>query len=87
MKKQEVTAKPEPPETILLALKAPIDFFERLDRWCEQIAERERMTMKPSRPMAIRWIVYQFLEGKLVFAGDPKQSEFSFQKPRRRKSK
>jgi len=40
-----------------LNLKAPVEFFERLDHWREQ----QDFTPKPSRPAAIRWIVHQFL--------------------------
>jgi hypothetical protein len=32
-----------------------------VDRWCEQTAKREKMTVPPSRPASIRWIVHQFL--------------------------
>ena len=47
--------------TMWLHLKAPVDFFERIDRWCERQKEAGGMTIKPSRPAAIRWIVHQFL--------------------------
>jgi len=40
---------------MLLALKAPVELFEELDRW------REQQIGKPSRPASIRWIVHQFL--------------------------
>lgn len=53
MRKQEV----EKAETALMALKAPAEFFERLDKW----RLRQSMTMKPSRPALIRWIVHNFL--------------------------
>jgi hypothetical protein len=33
----------------------------RIDRWCEQQKELQGMTIRPSRPAAIRWIVHQFL--------------------------
>jgi len=55
MKKQQAETKPDPPEMVLLGLKAPVDFFERLDHW------REQQIAKPSRPASIRWIVHQFL--------------------------
>jgi hypothetical protein len=48
-------AKEEQIETALLALKAPVEFFEMLDRW------RLQHPQKPSRPASIRWIVHQFL--------------------------
>ena len=58
MAKQEQTTRQEQQiATTLLALKAPVEFFERLDRW--RLAEPG--TMKPSRPASIRWIVHQFL--------------------------
>ena len=44
-----------------IALKAPIELFERLDRWCEQQKAARGMTMQPSRPAAIRYIVHNFL--------------------------
>jgi hypothetical protein len=47
--------------TMLLSLKAPIELFERLDRWCEQQKQARGMTMRPSRPAAIRYIVHNFL--------------------------
>jgi hypothetical protein len=47
--------------TMVLALKAPVEFFERLDRWCAQQKVARGMTMQPSRPAAIRWIVHNFL--------------------------
>jgi hypothetical protein len=50
------------PETIKhLILKAPASFFERLDRWCEAEQQARGMTMRPSRPAAIRWIVHTHL--------------------------
>ena len=52
---------PEPVETTSIQLKAPTELFERLDRWREQTAKRKQMTMAPSRPASIRWIVHQFL--------------------------
>jgi len=48
-------ARASPNHVAGLALKAPTELFERLDRWCEQQVAR------PSRPAAIRWIVHQFL--------------------------
>jgi hypothetical protein len=47
--------------TEMLYLKAPVDFWDRLDRWREDYAQREDMTVTPSRPKSIRWIVHQFL--------------------------
>jgi len=44
-----------------LLVKAPVEFFERIDRWCEQQKEVQNMTIRPSRPAAIRYIVHQFL--------------------------
>jgi hypothetical protein len=37
------------------------EFFERIDRWCEEQQQARGMTMKPSRPAAIRYIVHNFL--------------------------
>jgi hypothetical protein len=58
-------AKQQPPDddvpTMLMSLKAPVAFFERLDRWCEEQKKARGMTMKPSRPAAIRYIVHNFL--------------------------
>lgn len=56
-----------------LSVKAPVDFFERIDRWCEQERERQGMTMRPSRPAAIRWIVHQFLLKQEQRAKRPRQ--------------
>jgi len=47
--------------TMWLHLKAPVEFFERIDRWCEQQKKERDMTMRPSRPAAIRYIVHNFL--------------------------
>jgi hypothetical protein len=47
--------------TMVLALKAPVEFFERLDRWREQYKREHDITMAPTRPAAIRWIVHNFL--------------------------
>ena len=44
-------------ETAWLGLKAPVEWFEELDAW----RELQDFTPKPSRPAAIRWIVWQFL--------------------------
>jgi hypothetical protein len=41
----------------VLALKAPVEFFERIDRWCEEQQQARGMTVRPSRPAAIRYIV------------------------------
>lgn len=63
MTKQQPTDHPsdEKIATTLLALKAPVEFFERIDRWCQWVKERDGMTVTPSRPRAIRYIVDQFL--------------------------
>jgi hypothetical protein len=47
-------AQSEPTE--LLALRAPVDFWQHLDSW------RERQIGNPSRPASIRWIVWQYLQ-------------------------
>jgi hypothetical protein len=47
--------------TIYMGLRAPVEFFERIDRWCEQQQELRGMTIRPSRPAAIRFIVHNFL--------------------------
>jgi hypothetical protein len=44
-----------------LKLKAPGDFWQRLDRWREHYKLKEKTVMAPTRPAAIRWIVHQFL--------------------------
>jgi hypothetical protein len=61
--KPQAVSKPKAEEvpTMLMSLKAPVEFFERLDRWCEQQKQAQGMTIKPSRPTAIRYIVYNFL--------------------------
>jgi hypothetical protein len=58
--KREAAGTRETP-TMWLRLKAPVELFERIDRWCEQQQEAQGMTMRPSRPAAIRWIVHNFL--------------------------
>lgn len=47
--------------TLTQPVKAPVALFERLDRWCEWTRARDGMTMRPSRPAAIRYILDQFL--------------------------
>lgn len=59
--KQQADRGDDAVPTMLMTLKAPVEFFERLDRWCEQEQARRSMTMRPSRPAAIRWIVHNFL--------------------------
>ena len=54
-------AKPADEPTMSLLVKAPVTFFERIDRWCEQQKEAQGMTIRPSRPAAIRYIVHHFL--------------------------
>jgi hypothetical protein len=48
--------------TMWLHLKAPVEFFERIDRWCAQQQAAQRMIIRPTRPAAIRYIVHNFLE-------------------------
>jgi hypothetical protein len=62
------TMKLQPPKsdeaevpTMWLHLKAPVEFFERIDRWCERQKELHDMTIRPSRPAAIRYIVHNYL--------------------------
>jgi hypothetical protein len=50
-----MTDKAQQIPTMWLGLKAPVELFERLDRW------REQQVARPSRPASIRWIVHQFL--------------------------
>jgi hypothetical protein len=70
MTKSEAQAKPNADvPTMWLNLKAPVEFFERLDRWCERQKELHDMTMRPSRPAAIRYIVHQFLLKQEQHAG------------------
>jgi hypothetical protein len=68
----KTTMKPKSPGTIAVVkaedvptlrfpLKAPVDFFERLDRWREAVREKEGRVVAPDRGAAIRWIVHQFL--------------------------
>jgi hypothetical protein len=47
--------------TAWLHLKAPVEFFELIDEWCEKEQARRGMRLRPSRPAAIRFIVYNFL--------------------------
>jgi hypothetical protein len=47
--------------TMVLGLKAPVEWFERIDRWCAEQQQAQGMTIRPSRPAAIRYIVHQFL--------------------------
>ena len=42
---------------MLMQLKAPDEWFAKLDEW----REKQDAFVKPSRPAAIRWIVFQFL--------------------------
>ena len=59
-----MTTKPQADDaepTMTLGLKAPVELFERLDRWCEHQKEKRGMMMRPSRPAAIRYIVHNFL--------------------------
>jgi hypothetical protein len=55
--KPAISRREEEVPTMLLHLKAPVELFERLDRWRLQ----QSGTVKPSRPASIRWIVHQFL--------------------------
>jgi hypothetical protein len=59
--KQQADPGDDAVPTMLMTLKAPVELFERLDRWCEQQQRQRGMTMKPSRPAAIRYIVHNFL--------------------------
>jgi hypothetical protein len=55
-------AKPEPDlPTMWLQVKAPVELFERLDRWRERYKSEHASVMAPSRQAAIRWIVHNFL--------------------------
>jgi hypothetical protein len=42
-------------------LRAPVEFFDRIDRWCQYVKERDQTVLTPHRTAAIRWIVDQFL--------------------------
>jgi hypothetical protein len=57
----------EQPMFHVLGLKAPVEFFERLDKW------REQQIAKPSRPASIRWIVHQYLLKQEQRAERPRQ--------------
>ena len=63
-----------PVPTTWLHLKAPVELFERLDRWCEQEQARQHMTIRPARPAAIRWIVHNFLLKQEQKAKRPRRS-------------
>jgi hypothetical protein len=67
-------------ETAWMGLKAPVEFFERLDRW----REAQPHFVKPSRPAAIRWIVWQFLEGEAAKEA-AKAAAVKAKRPKRRK--
>jgi hypothetical protein len=59
--KTKSSKKPGHGDFETMGLKAPVDFFARLDRWREQHSDG---TMIPSRPATIRWIVHNFLLGE-----------------------
>ena len=42
----------------MMQLKAPDEWFKAVDEWCE----KQDAFIKPSRPAAIRWIVWTFLQ-------------------------
>jgi hypothetical protein len=45
-----------------MGLRAPVEFFEQLDKWREHYKSEHEMVMAPSRPATIRWIVWTFLQ-------------------------
>jgi len=49
---------PERAKTMMMQLKAPDEWFKAVDEWCE----KQDAFIKPSRPAAIRWIVWTFLQ-------------------------
>jgi len=63
--------KSERVPTALLGLKAPVEWFEKLDAW----RELQDFTPKPSRPAAIRYIVWRFLD---------KEAQRAAKRPKRR---
>ena len=51
--------------TMRIGLKAPVEFFERLDRWRQMVKQREQMMVRlPDRQAAIRFIVHHYLEAE-----------------------
>jgi hypothetical protein len=60
MAKTAAKTEPDVP-TMWMQLKAPVELFERLDRWREQYKSEHETVMAPSRQAAIRWIVHNFL--------------------------
>jgi hypothetical protein len=64
--------------TMYFNLKAPVELFERLDRWREQYKIEHASVMAPSRQAAIRWIVHNFLSKQEAKMSRPKR------KPRKR---
>jgi hypothetical protein len=50
--------EPERAKTMMMQLKAPDEWFKAVDEWCE----KQNAFIKPSRPAAIRWIVWTFLQ-------------------------
>jgi hypothetical protein len=61
-------------ETTLLHLKAPVELFERLDVWCEWMQRAKGMTLRPTRPAAIRYILDQYLQRQEKQAARPKSA-------------
>jgi hypothetical protein len=59
-KKYAPTEKQSEP-AMWLRVKAPVEFFELLDKWREQWKIKNDRVMAPTRPDTVRWIVYQFL--------------------------
>jgi hypothetical protein len=47
--------------TMSLNLTAPVDLFERIDRWREQWRIENNKVIAPTRSATIRWIVHNFL--------------------------
>jgi hypothetical protein len=62
MAMEAAMAKSEPDvPTMWVRLKAPVELFERLDRWRERYKAEHGSVMAPDRQAAIRWIVHNFL--------------------------
>jgi hypothetical protein len=59
--------------TMRIGLKAPVEFFEQLDRWRQMVKQREHMVRLPDRQAAIRFIVHHYLEAERAKAARRKR--------------
>jgi hypothetical protein len=60
MTRSRTSAQTIPLKTV--PLRAPVEFFDRIDAWCRYVQERDQTVLTPHRTAAIRWIVDQFLK-------------------------